>query len=110
AKYPNVRQGPHVLITVSEIRATNRQNGLLGLREADERTPISPGSESPGVDLGALQQLIGECGGHLWMEVEPPGNMVLKIHLPLRTVDAPTRPGNRAHLGRVRAMGRWFHS
>jgi hypothetical protein len=27
-------------------------------------------------------ELISSCGGHLWLEAQPAGNMVLKIHLP----------------------------
>jgi hypothetical protein len=41
------------------------------------------------VDLGALQALVADCGGHLWMEVAPPGDMALKIHLPRRVLDRP---------------------
>jgi hypothetical protein len=44
------------------------------------------------------------------MEVARPGNMVLKIHLPLRAADAPTRPARKGQSSRVRSMGRWFHS
>jgi len=36
------------------------------------------------VDLGALQELISECGGHLWITAEPGGSMVVKMRLPLR--------------------------
>jgi hypothetical protein len=50
-------------------------------------------SNHPGVDLGTLQALVSGCGGHLWMMAEPPGDMVLKIHLPRRVLD---RPDSRA--------------
>jgi len=84
-KHPNVRQGPHVLLTVTEARGAVRSIGPLGVRQgfAPANDVASP-SEKPGVDLGALQGLVRECGGHLWMEAEPPGDMTIKIHLPLR--------------------------
>jgi hypothetical protein len=43
-------------------------------------------SDKPGVDLGVLVDLIASCGGHLWMEAQPAGNMVVKIHLPKPSV------------------------
>jgi hypothetical protein len=111
AKYPNVRQGAHVLITVSEMRGKGRQDRVLGFRQdATDRHTSSPALESPGLDLGALQEVIADCGGHLWMEVAPSGDMVLKIHLPLRAIDAPRRSSKPARPGRLRSMGRWFHS
>jgi hypothetical protein len=110
AQHPNVRQGPHALITVTEERRAMSAGGSLQLRNgATESAPAGVASEKPGVDLGALQELIQECGGHLWMTVEPPGNMVVKIRLPLRvwddpahetTSDAPSGPG--------RMVARWF--
>jgi nitrogen-specific signal transduction histidine kinase len=95
AKHPNVRPGGHVLITVTEVRGTERQD-----------SPKAKSSDKPGVDLGALLALIGDCGGHLWMTAEPPGNMVLKIHLPKRASDDPTAPVARPNRGR--SMARWF--
>jgi hypothetical protein len=79
AKYPNVRPGSHVLLTVHEVRAA-----LIASIPAPPRTEPP---DHPGVDLGALQALVGGCGGHLWMMAEPSGNMVLKIHLPRRILD-----------------------
>ena len=78
-KYPNVRRGKHALITATEIRRTARTEGPLRLREP---------SASVGVDLGALQGLIRECGGHLWVTAVPHGDMEVRIHLPLRSSDA----------------------
>jgi len=95
AKYPNVRPGDHVLITITEVRGS-------------ASTDV-PASEKPGVDLGALLSLVGECGGHLWMSAEPPGNMVLKIHLPRPASDSqqePYAPVARPDQKRTRA--RWF--
>jgi hypothetical protein len=88
AKHPHVRPGEHVLLIVNEQRRVVRP-------AAAERAPEQPASpaastfsgDSPGVDLGALQALVSECGGYLWMRAEPPGDMELKIHLPRRALD-----------------------
>jgi hypothetical protein len=87
AKYANVRPGAHVLLTVTEVRGA-QPDWSFSLRNvvSSARAPALP-AERPGVDLGALQELISDCGGHLWMMAEPPGNMVLKIHLPRRLLD-----------------------
>jgi hypothetical protein len=108
--YPNVRQGPHVLITVTEARRAMPAEGPLQLRDGGpESTPDGVASEKPGVDLGALQELIQECGGHLWMTVEPPGNMVVEIRLPLRTWDEPAhQTTSDTPSGRGGVMARWF--
>lgn len=74
-KYPNVRPGSHVLLTVTEKKS--------GAAEP------APGGGNAGVDLGTLQALVSDSGGHLWATVEPTGDMVLKIHLPRRVLDAP---------------------
>ena len=102
-KYPNVRRGPHALITVTEIRRTTRVEGPLRLRELPARPEEdreSPGSL--GVDLGALQALIGECAGHLWVTAVPRGDMVVQIRLPLCCEDEqkqPAPPASRTSLG-----------
>ena len=88
-KYPNVRRGQHALITATETRLTTRSEGPLRLHEWPVRTRSDrESSASLGVDLGALQGLIGECGGHLWVTAVPHGDMVVRIHLPLRPADA----------------------
>src|SRR6266545_2963434 len=74
ARYSNVRPGDHVLITVTELPAVGEFRG------DSERSSRS--SDKPGVDLGVLVDLIASCGGHLWLEAQPAGNMVAKIHLP----------------------------
>jgi PAS domain S-box-containing protein len=108
-QHPNCRRGPHAVITVTEIRRAIRATGPLRLHDdiagtvASDREP-----DRPGVDLGALQRLISECNGHLWMTVEPPGNMVAKVHLPLRPDDAARQGARVARAGRGRAMARWF--
>ena len=98
-KYPSVRPGPHVLLTVTEVRAV-RSIGPIGLRQEllEANEGASP-SERPGVDLGALHNLVRASGGHLWMEAEPPGDMVIKIHLPLREQD--DRPWSATSLARA---------
>jgi nitrogen-specific signal transduction histidine kinase len=110
AKYPNVRTGDHVLITVTEVRG--------GLRsDFPTKPPMEPAgantarsvSERPGVDLGVLQGLIRDCGGHLWIKAEPTGDMVLKMRLPQPVLDRPAAPltgGPRSDGGR--SMARWF--
>jgi coenzyme F420-reducing hydrogenase delta subunit len=95
ARYSNVRPGEHVLITVTELPAADesRIDGERRSRSADK----------PGVDLGVLVDLIASCGGHLWMEAQPAGNMVVKIHLPKPA--AATATDNRG-----RRLSRWFRS
>jgi PAS domain-containing protein len=109
-KYPNVRQGPHVLLTVTEARGAVRSVGPHGFREELAEAHDAPlAVEKPGVDLSALQGLVRECGGHLWMEAAPPGDMVIKIHLPLRPHDDSAR-GEPQTAGQARGpLGRWFH-
>jgi PAS domain S-box-containing protein len=110
AKYPNVRPGGHALITVTEEKGAKRPDLPAELQnDAAAAGPNPSASDKPGVDLGALLGLIGDCGGHLWMTAEPSGNMVLKIHLPLRDSDALTeQTTSMARSGRGRVMSRWF--
>jgi hypothetical protein len=64
-----------------------------------------------GVDLGALVELIGSCGGHLWMEAQPAGNMVVKIHLPKRTTEGTADTSHfEAPADRGGRLARWFRS
>jgi PAS domain S-box-containing protein len=111
ARYPNVRRGPHALITVTEVGDPSRTGGTLALRDvlAEARAGTSV-LEKPGLDLGTLQAIVRECGGHLWMEIQPPGQMVAKIHLPLRVGDEPVHSiaaTKQTRLGR--SVGRLFH-
>lgn len=101
AQHPNVRQGPHALITMIEVpgpapeREVSEQAGKPDVRFAAAR---------PGVDLGVLQELIAECGGHLWITAEPGGSMVVKMRLPLRAVWTSQADGRARHrLGRATA-------
>jgi PAS domain S-box-containing protein len=110
AKYPNVRPGAHVLLTVNEVRGAVRPDVSTTLRtQASAAEFTAPATDNPGVDLGALQALISDCGGHLWIMAEPPGNMVLKIHLPRRVLDRsdPRAPAMRPRRSRwiQRAFG-----
>jgi PAS domain S-box-containing protein len=83
-KHPSVRPGAHVLLTVNEVRRT-----LSPELSAAVRSAAGDASPYPGVDLGTLQALVSDCGGHLWMMAEATGDMVLKIHLPRRVLDRP---------------------
>jgi len=99
-KYPNVRPGAHVLLTVHEVRggASPDFSAAIRTHPADTSATAAAATDNPGVDLGTLQALVSDCGGHLWMMAEPSGNMVLKIHLPRRVLDRsepvmpPVRP------------------
>jgi hypothetical protein len=86
-QHPNVRPGAHVLITFTEVVDPVQPDWLRAVRNQPVGASSASASERPGVDLGALMGLIGDCGGHLWMTAEPPGNMVLKVHLPKRISD-----------------------
>ena len=95
ARYSNVRPGNHVLITVTELPAAG------GLRGESETSSVA--ANKPGVDLGVLVDLIASCGGHLWLEAQPAGNMVVKIHLPKpAAANATDDSGARA--------SKWFRS
>jgi len=101
ARYPNVRPGAHVLLTVTEVPGAARPPLPVELRAEPAAADAGrSAAEKPGVDLGALLGLIGDCGGHLWMAAEPPGNMTLRIHLPRRAREEAGDP--RAPLARSR--------
>ena len=105
AKYPNVRQGPHALITVTEVARPAAAGQAFD--HQGETECVAPGP--PGVDIGALQELISECGGHLWITAEPGGSMVVKMRLPLRGAwEGQANARARHGLGRLtaRLLGR----
>ena len=82
AKHPHVRLGLHALITVTGIRTAARAEG--GQQAHAHVSPRGHGRSARfGVDVGTLHGLVSECGGHLWMTVQPGGDMVAKIRLPL---------------------------
>jgi PAS domain-containing protein len=76
AKYPNVRHGAHVLLTVT-------QDGADAVTAGGNGSGPSV-SETAGGDLTALRGLVRHCGGHLWMDTDTAGETKIKIHLPLR--------------------------
>lgn len=108
AKHPNVRLGLHALLTLTESRRTTRTDGLLQLHEHEAGSSPRSAAVQTRVDLGTVQELVAECGGHLWMTVDPLGDMVVKIRLPLVTAygEAPRR--SLAPLRRVPALAHWF--
>ena len=98
AQYPNVRQGLHALITVTEVARPAADDDHA--HETD--TPLASGR--PRVDLSALQELISECGGHLWITAEPGWSMVVRMRLPLRAAWESQANGRaRQGLGRMTA-------
>jgi hypothetical protein len=103
ASHPNVRPGPHVLITATAVRYAVWSDASRTLpRPLPANKESEAASDRPGVDLGAMQALIQGCGGRLWLTAEPPGDMVLKIHLPRSTP-------SHAAVAR-RPMRRWLHA
>jgi hypothetical protein len=108
AKHPNVRLGPHALVTVTESRRASRTDGLLQLHDNETGSVPRSVAVQTRVDLGALQELVGECGGHLWMTVQPLGDMVVKIRLPLVTSYGQPPRRTLAPGGRVRTLAHWF--
>jgi hypothetical protein len=80
---------------VTELPAAGELHGASGRS--------SRSSDKPGVDLGVLVDLIASCGGHLWLEAQPAGNMVVKIHL-------PKPPAASATENRAGRLSRWFRS
>ena len=76
AKYPNVRHGAHVLLTVTQDGA---EAPIAGGNDSGPSV-----SEAAGGDLSALDGLVRHCGGHLWMDTDTVGETKIKIHLPLR--------------------------
>jgi hypothetical protein len=110
AKHPNVRLGPHALVTVTESRRAARTGGPLELHDGEARgTSKESVAVQTSVDLGTLQEIVGECGGHLWMTVQPLGDMVVKIWLPLQTsYGEPARRKVAAGSAGVRAVAHWF--
>jgi PAS domain-containing protein len=76
AKYPNVRHGAHVLLTVTQ---DGTQPSAVGGNGSEPSL-----SATTGGDLSALHGLVRHCGGHLWMDTDGTGERKIKIHLPLR--------------------------
>ena len=107
ATHPDVRPGPHVLITATAVRYAVWSDASRTLpRPSHASAGSEAASDRPGVDLGAMQALIRGCGGRLWMAAEPPGDMVLKIHLPRSTPSHAAVP----RAGILHPMRRWLHA
>lgn len=104
AKHPNVRLGPHALVTVTESRRVTRRHGPLQLDDNQCGSTSASVAVQTGVHLGTLQELVADCGGHLWMTVEPVGDMVVKIRLPLVTTYGEPPRRNLSPLSRVRTL------
>jgi hypothetical protein len=109
ARYPNVRPGPHALITVTGER---RAGGTDTLPNGVGAPAVEPEARAPqpAVDLGALHALVGECGGHLWMRIQPLGDIVAKVRLPLLSAYG-AKPHSRSSAPRsksARTITRWF--
>jgi hypothetical protein len=77
ARHTGMRAGAHALITMTKSRPTDQAQSDAGLR------PWGRSGRAPGVELETLQSQVGECGGHLWMTIDPQGDIVSKLHLPL---------------------------
>ena len=105
AKHPNVRLGLHALITVTESRRATEGDG-------QQARPARRTASKPGVDFATLQELVSDCGGHLWMKVHPLGEMVAKIRLPLFSPQDQRAPrALSARSSRERqTTARWFQS
>jgi hypothetical protein len=93
AGHANVRAGDHVLITVTELASAGAAQGDTPRRARS--------TDTAGMELGVLMELISSCGGHLWLEAQPAGSMVVKIHLP--------KPAVQADRGR-RRLPRWLRA
>jgi hypothetical protein len=98
-----VRLGLHALITVTGTRAPARTDKAPHLRDESSARSQARTAARPGVDVGTLQRLVTECGGHLWMKIEPDGDIVAKIRLPLSTSHDQTlaRRGAEARVTRL---------
>jgi hypothetical protein len=112
AKHPNVRLGLHALITVTEVRRVDES--AASSRDRDQRIRQGAHGKSAAgaaVDFATLQQLVSECGGHLWLQAQPRGELVAKIRLPLSSAPDQTvaRPA-AVRAPRERLVSRLFQS
>jgi PAS domain-containing protein len=106
-KHPDLRPGPHVLVTVTAVRYAVWSDASRTLpRLSHAPTPADSAPDRVGVDLSAIQGLIRGCGGRLWLAAEPPGDMVLQIHLPQSTAAAGA---GVLRTSMPRPMQRWLH-
>ena len=108
AKHPNVRLGLHALVTLTESRRATRTDGLLQLHDNEAGSSSRGIAVQTRVDLGPLQELLAHCGGHLWMTIDPAGDRVVKIRLPLVTAYGEPSRRSLAPLRRVPTLAHWF--
>jgi hypothetical protein len=105
-KHPDLRPGPHVLVTVTAVRYAVWSDAARTLpRLSHAPTAAESAPARVGVDLSAIQGLIRGCGGRLWLAAEPPGDMVLQIHLPQSTAAG----AGVLRTSMTRPMQRWLH-
>ena len=78
ATHPNLRTGAYALITMTKSRTRDDEQAPNSTVQRPRRS-----GRTPGVELGTLQAQVGECGGHLWMTINPQGDIVSKLYLPL---------------------------
>jgi PAS domain S-box-containing protein len=100
-KYPEVRPGAHVLLQVHHVMSAD-------VGETSGYTDPAPSSDWSSADVGTLQALVGDSGGHVWMALEPTGQMVLRIHLPRRTIEDGQVSGSAKGPRRVGWLSRLF--
>ena len=93
---------------MTESRRATRTDGALQLHDNEAGSSAQSVAVQTGVDLGTMQELVAECGGHLWMTVEPVGDMVVKIRLPLVTSYGEPPRRTLAPGGRARTLAQWF--
>jgi hypothetical protein len=79
ARHTNLRPGAYALITMTKSRPRDREQ----MQNSTVQRPRGRSGRTPGVELGTLQAQVGECGGHLWMTIDPQGDIVSKLYLPL---------------------------
>jgi PAS domain-containing protein len=106
-KRPNVRPGPYVVLTVAAMKgATPPQWSIVRGATSGIGKP-APQVVTLDVELGALEGIVSDCGGHLWIGVEPGGNMELRIHLPRRMLDnrLPARLAGRLGWSKLAGVG-----
>jgi chromosome segregation ATPase len=111
AKHPNVRMGVHALITITETSRAARGDGLSARGGTIASRTQRRVSSKPGVDFTTLHELVNDCGGHLWMRVQPQGGMEAKVRLPLvSTHDQPQARPVAVRSSRERLTARLFQS
>ena len=106
-KHPNVRPGPYVVLTVAAMKGATPPQWSIVRGAASGIDQPAPQVVTLDVDLGTLEGIVSDCGGHLWIRVEPDGNMELRIHLPRRMLDdrLPARLAGRLRWSKLAGVG-----